>query len=100
MTRGYSSSTVTAMYGKDLSWRSRLRRAEERGRRGAARRGAGDPLGDEPRQPDDPALRPGPGRLRHVRGERGPSAPVRPRLRGRERAEPQPLLAAAVRPGR
>src|SRR5919198_1423996 len=66
----------------------------------AARRRAGDPLGDEPRQPDDAALRPGPVRLRHVRGERRARAPLRARLRDRERAEPEPVLAAAIRPGR
>src|ERR671925_143029 len=49
-------------------------------------------------EPDDAALRPGPVRLRHVRGERGSRAPVRAGLRDRQRAEPAPLLAHAVRP--
>ena len=50
------------------------------------------------RQPDDAAHRRGPGRLRRLRRRRRESVPDVRRLHRRQRAEPQPLLAAAVRP--
>ena len=45
----------------------------------------------------DAADRPGPRRLRGVRGRRRDPLPARARLHHRQRAEPEPLLAAAVR---
>ena len=74
--------------------------ARERDRRRPAQRDPRRPLALSVRLERDAADRPGSRGLRRVLRRRRGQLPARPRLHHRQRAEPEPLLAAAVRPER
>ena len=95
-----SAFTQTWVKGQTALGAERPDPARERDRRSAAQRDPRRPLDLPVRLERDTVDRSGPRRLRRVLRRHRRPLPARPRLHHRQRAEPEPVLAPAVRPER